>query len=216
MGKRVAKKSTKQPENNNNNNINIISDSNENNENNENNIISNDSDIDIDMLISQLDEEKKKNNILNNRIVELENELAKEKKININLNNIINQLKNKSKDLNSIQNSKEFLFENLIEKEKEIKELKTKLSRFPFELNEGDKLISLNFTSSNQEIHYSIICKNNDFFNNVENKLYEHYPKYSETENYFIVNGKKINRYKRLNEINIKSNDIIVLNIIDN
>ena len=41
--------------------------------------------------------------------------------------------------------------------------------------------------------------------------IYEKYPKYTEGENFFIVNGTKINRGKTLEENNIKNNDIITL-----
>ena len=45
--------------------------------------------------------------------------------------------------------------------------------------------------------------------------LYEKYPKYKDTENYFLVNGKKLNRNRTLEENNIKNNDKIILNTID-
>jgi len=45
--------------------------------------------------------------------------------------------------------------------------------------------------------------------------LYEKYPNYTETENFFVVGGKKINRSKSIEENNIKNNDIITL-IINN
>ena len=55
-----------------------------------------------------------------------------------------------------------------MEKDKELKELKQKikesnqkLSRYPFELNEGEELMTINFSSVDQKIqNYSIICKN--------------------------------------------------------
>ena len=45
--------------------------------------------------------------------------------------------------------------------------------------------------------------------------IYEKYPKYADGENFFIVNGIKINRNKTLEKNNIKNNDIITL-IINN
>ena len=41
--------------------------------------------------------------------------------------------------------------------------------------------------------------------------LYNKYPKYMETDNYFLVNGNKINRNKTFEKNNIKNNDIITL-----
>ena len=43
--------------------------------------------------------------------------------------------------------------------------------------------------------------------------LYNKYPKYIETENYFLANGNKINRNKTFDKNNIKNNDIITLYI---
>ena len=108
------------------------------------------------------------------------------------------------------------LYNSIFEKDKENKILKTKLSRFPFELNEGEKLMSVIFTSSEQSAYQSIICKNTEKFNNLENKLYDIdiYKNYSESENYFIVRGRKINRNKTLEQNEIKDSDIIILNVI--
>ena len=43
--------------------------------------------------------------------------------------------------------------------------------------------------------------------------LYEKYPKYIETENFFVVCGNKINKHKTLEQNNINNNDIIILKI---
>ena len=43
--------------------------------------------------------------------------------------------------------------------------------------------------------------------------LYNKYPKYTDTENYFLVSGKKVNKHKTLENNNIKNNDIITLYI---
>ena len=41
--------------------------------------------------------------------------------------------------------------------------------------------------------------------------LYDEYPEYIESENHFIVNGNKVNKYKSLEFNKIKNNDIIEL-----
>ena len=128
----------------------------------------------------------------------------------------IEKQKNQKKDLIDFNtykfDSKEDLFKIILQKDKEINDLKIKLSRFPFELNEGEKLMTINFISVNQEINYSIICKNTQRFNEIENKLYDVYPKYSENENYFIVRGQRVIKNKTLEENHIENNDIIILN----
>ena len=60
-----------------------------------------------------------------------------------------------------------------------------------------------------------MICKNTDLFSRLENELYKEYKSYKETENYFLVNGKRINRYNTLKQNGIKNSDIISLNIIE-
>ena len=47
----------------------------------------------------------------------------------------------------------------------------------------------------------------------MENILYEKYPKYVESENFFLVNGNRINKYKTLQENKINNNDVITLEI---
>ena len=104
------------------------------------------------------------------------------------------------------------LYKRIDELYKKIDELKEKLARYPFELLKGEKLISVIFNSMDQNIHYSVICKNTDKFNKLEEKLYNDYPQYFDSDNYFIVNGNRINKLKSLEENNIKNSDIIILN----
>lgn len=165
--------------------------------------------IKISILENQLKEKVDKNLILGQKINNLENELKNEIKKNVNITQNIK--------IEEIIKSNT-LFEELSKKDKVIEELKKKLSRYPFELSEGEKLMSIIFVSRDQKIHYSIICKNTDKFNQIENKLYENedYSEYSETDNIFIVNGLKVKKNKSLDENKIKDNDIIILDIREN
>ena len=114
---------------------------------------------------------------------------------------------NDDKDL-----KKSLMINTLLDKDKQIKELKLKLSRFPFELNEGEKLITVVFKSSDQNIpHFSIICKNTDIFNVIEKKLYEEYKDYYDSENYFMAKGLRVQKYKSLDENHIHDHDVIIL-----
>jgi hypothetical protein len=170
------------------------------------------------LLNKELEDEKNKNKILIEKINQLEINLKDEKNKNINLSKKLKELNNKLEIMN--KNNQKLLknkenFDNMIyEKEKEIQELKERLSRFPFELNKGEKLMSLVIISIDQKIHCSIICKNSDKFNQIENKLYEEYPEYSNFDNIFIVNGNKIIKSKSLDENKIRHNNIIILNNI--
>ena len=121
---------------------------------------------------------------------------------------------NKKTEISNKGNASELL-NAILKKDKIIDELKTKLNRFPFELSQGEKLMSIIFTNTSQKFYYSIICKNTDIFFNIETKLYNAFPEYSEGENFFMVNGMKINRNKTLVDNKIKNNNIIVLNVYE-
>ena len=180
------------------------------------------------------------NKILLEKILKLEKELKIEKIKNKNSEEIIKELNNKLRiNISTIQelnnkikiyeskkitneNSKmqrqetKILYERILQREDEIIELKKKLSRFPFELKENEKLMCVNFRSIDQKIqNYSLICKNTDSFNVLENQLYKDNKEYYETENYFTVNGKKIHKNKTLEENNIHNNDTIILNVLE-
>ena len=114
-----------------------------------------------------------------------------------NINNNKDIKDNDNKDIRNNTNSKEALQEN--------KNCN----------NNNDTEISLYFESMDQKIKHTITCQSNESFHILEGKLYEKYPQYKESENYFIVNGGKVNRFKTLKENNIKNGDKIVLNIID-
>ena len=158
------------------------------------------------------------------RIKELE-VILEEKNIN-NLKNENNELlgkinqleissKNKIKEFNEKLNQQSLkiseLNENIKEKDKIIKEYELKMSNFPFEISFGEKLISIVFISFDESIVFPILCKNTDIFNFVEKKFYEKYSEYKNLDNFFLLNGKRINENISLDENNIKNNDIITI-----
>jgi len=174
----------------------------------------------------EINEMKIKIRELNKKVNELEEDLKKEKDKNIlleqniiNLKKELNEGKKENKDLKKNIKMKNIdvneLNQIIVEKEKKINILEKRLCKFPFELKENDKLISVIFTSLDENFYYSIICKNTDRFDFIENKLYEAYSEYSKTENYFTVNGKRINKEKTLEYNKIKHNDLIILNQIE-
>ena len=173
----------------------------------------------INKKINQLENEVR---ILNNKLIEKEKEIqllkSNEKDYNNKIQQYINEIQKLRNDNNLINNSipnndsKDkiiSLMEELQFKENEIKQLKAK---FPFELNEGEKLMVIIFSSIEEDIYYPIICKNTDKFNAIEYMLYDAHPQYLERENYFTIRGEKINKSKTIEKNNIKYGDIIILN----
>ena len=109
--------------------------------------------------------------------------------------------------LNNIKEMKELINKLKINK---IKELKLK---FPILLKSDEKLISLIFISSDQNINYSIICKNTDNFSKIKSLFYDKYPEYKNLNNSFILKGNIIDINKNLQYYNIQDSDIITLKI---
>ena len=143
---------------------------------------------------------------------ELKASFEEEKEKNLKLEKEINDLRKQLEEknelrMNLIKETKEY-----IEIENENKELKSKLSRFPFTLEEGEKIMSIIFMSSDEKLHYSVICKNTNKFHTTLVELEENFPEYFEKNIIFTSNGKKINIYKTLEQNGIKNNDIIILN----
>ena len=190
-------------------------------ENNSNKIINNNNQINQDLL----NEERNKNIELNNKIKQLEIDLNNEKNKNKNLNEQIEKYKIIIKDLNDklsgnnlVDNYKILELQNLIkEKTDEINILKSKLNDNNIDnIQPGEKIIAIGFTSSDQTIqNFFRPCKDSDLFVRLEEKLYDEYPQYKDVETYFLVNGKKVLRFKSMKENDIKNGQVIMLNIVE-
>ena len=135
------------------------------------------------------------------KIIEKDKLLNEEKIKNENLNKKIKEIENEPN--------------NEMKKTNNIKELENeiKLFRDYYNFSSNEKLISIKFISINQDINFTIISKNTEAFSKIENMLYEKYPKYKDTENYFLANGHRINRHRTLEENKIRNNDTLTLEI---
>ena len=133
----------------------------------------------------------------------LKNELQK-------ANQMINNLKNEKNQQGLYTNNQIKL------KEDEINKLKIELEKL--KIKEKDKLINfddiiiISFTSEDKIIDkYPIKCLKTDTFAEVEQKLYQKYDNFRDTNNIFILNEVPILRFKTLSENNIKDGDILKL-----
>ena len=81
----------------------------------------------------------------------------------------------------------------------------------------GEEILGINFVRMgvNDIGHYNLVCKNTDLFVRLEEKLNNDYTQLKDKETYFMVNGRRIKRFKTLDENQIKSNDVINLFLID-
>ena len=169
--------------------------------------LSNNSNIENNKLIDELNKYKKENKELKNTINELKNE-------NNNLNNelikaqkIISNFKNNNQQNININN----LNEIIKNKDIEINNLKSKLQnnkKTPVYLED---IIIVHFISTDQKISCPIKCLKTETFAEVEEKLYQKYEDYRETNNNFIGKGKLILRFKKIFENGIEDGDKIQL-----
>ena len=111
---------------------------------------------------------------------------------------------------NNLNKNKE-LMEEIKLKENEINEIKSTIQK---EIKSDETIISVIFNSLDENILYSIICKNTDNFKEIEKKFYKKYPEYKNTKNCFISNGRAIDAAKNLNENKIKNSDIITFKLL--
>jgi len=126
------------------------------------------------------------------------------------INDLKLQLKNKEKTIQLLNN-------RISNKIIELNNMKYKISNNNNDdlinvIKRGEKIMAAQFISTDQKITYAIPCKNTTPFVRVEEKLYEVYPEYKETENHFIHSGNIIKRFKTIEENNIQSGIPIVLN----
>jgi len=115
-------------------------------------------------------------------------------------------------NISNINNSNDILIKFINEKENIIRDLKEKIKRYPFVLEKNEKIMSIIFSSVNQNVNYSMVCKNTDTINRLEEKLYKEYPNLSERENYFLCKGRLLNKFQSFEKNNIKNGDTILLN----
>ena len=126
----------------------------------------------------------------------------------IEINNLNKQLQDKENNIISLNTQ-------LSNKINELNNIKNRVNNNNDDLlnviNPGEKIIAALFISSDQKIQYAISCKNTTPFVRIEEKLYEEYPEYKETDNYFLHGGAVIKRFKTVEENHIKSGKAIIL-----
>ena len=111
----------------------------------------------------------------------------------------------------AIKRQKNFLNNNIKQNKDLLDEKENIKSIIPFDILPGEKILSIIFKSDDENILYSVLCKNSDKFIKLKNIIYDKYPEYKKHENYFIFNEKKINDNETLEENNIKNGSIIII-----
>ena len=142
------------------------------------------------------------NQILNKKIKELEEDIRKLNYKNIELENEISKFPpNYQNQINNLQNI-------INQKELELNNLRAQIdnnnNNNPNPIIENkiyfNEMMCVNFISSDQIVHYAVPCVKTNTFAEVEEKLYQQYPRYRETNNNFIANGNLVLRFKTIGE----------------
>ena len=141
----------------------------------------------------------------NDEINKLKNELTKANKVIEQQKLTINELQNKLNNYNNIiinLNNDINNYRNVIsKKDLELNNYKSQLNNnIPNNKIYINDMMSVNFISSDQDVHFSIPCLKTNTFAEVEEKLYKQYPQYRETNNTFLANGMQVLRFKTIDE----------------
>ena len=201
----------------------------------ENNSLKNKNNI----LIEELNEEKKKVKKLNNKIKLLEDSLPKDinlekikelediiakqnieleqlrNKVNVDNNNYLKAVEeNENENDNENENENNNVNENNINNKNDNNIDNEKDNNINEEQNENaeEEIININFISNDEKTHFSTKGKKTDLFVLLEEKFYNKYPEYKDSDLEFIVNGNKVNISKTLEKNQIKNGDNIIFN----
>ena len=142
-----------------------------------------------------------------------ENEILKSNLLKANqLNNQNNQINN---NVNLIQEIGALKYQlNL--KNNEINNLKLKIQNNKFNKSVTlNDIIVINFISTDYSIHEGIKCLADETFAEVEERLYQKFDEFRNTNNTFLFKGNQILRFKKIRENKINDRDIIQLVKLD-
>ena len=145
---------------------------------------------------------------------------SKSQNINTDNENELDILKNKQSIIDILIQNQKLVNENnnlkkrINEFNNEVKSLKNKIRTLE---NDFNQIMTVNFVSlgSSDIGHYSLLCKKTDLFVRLEERLYKDFPKLKNNKIVFEVSAKRINRFKTLDDNNIKNNEIINIFIIN-
>ena len=153
------------------------------------------------------------NNMNNNNLL---NELNKYKEENLKLKRQINNLQ---QEINKLNNKLQNANQSIINIQQQQINYINEISNLRNQLNNKNKdgyvnfnnIMVVHFISGDGKINQGIKCLPTDTFAQVEEKLYQIYDEYRETNNIFLAKGNVIKRFKKMSENNIQNGDKIQL-----
>ena len=164
---------------------------------------------------------------MNNMNDDLMNELNKYKNENKQLKEQIN---NSQQEIIRLNNNLQNANQNIINLQQKLFKYINRVNNLKLQLKDKDKeldIIKMNkpkdgyvnynniivvyFNSGDGKIAHGIKCLPTETFAEVEEKLYQIYDEYRETNNIFLAKGNVIKRFKKMSENNIQNGDKIQL-----
>ena len=76
-----------------------------------------------------------------------------------------------------------------------------------------NEIMVVNFISTDGKVHYAVPCSKKNLFVEIEEKLYQQYPEYRETNNSFLANGTVVLKFKTIEENNIRTGFPVTMNV---
>ena len=138
-----------------------------------------------------------------NEIMELKNQLIKANIIIEQQKSTINELQNKLNSYNTNINN----YQNVInQKDLELNNLRIQLNNMKNNIQSNkvtidlNDMMTVNFISMDQTVHFAIPCLKTNTFAEIEEKLYKQYPQYRATNNSFLAHGSQVLRFKTIAE----------------
>ena len=145
-------------------------------------------------------------NTKDNEIKELKNQLIKANKLieqqKLTINGLLNKLNSYNTNINNYQNiinQKDIELNNLRMQLNNMNNMKNNIQLNNMFINKND-MVSVNFISMDQNVHFSVACLKTDIFAEIEEQLYKQYPQYRETNNSFLAHGSQVLRFKTIAE----------------
>ena len=79
-----------------------------------------------------------------------------------------------------------------------------------------DDIIVINFISGNQQImNFGVPCTKDNTFAEIEEKLYQNFPKFRDSNNLCMSGGQVILRFKTIGENNLKNGTVVTIDSHD-
>ncbi len=120
----------------------------------------------------------------------------------------MNAQNNLNFEINNLRNENINLKNKLNLKDNEINNLRLNKNEKPVDFND---IIVINFISTDYTINKGIKCLGNETFAEVEERLYQIYDEFRNTNNIFLFKGNQILRFKKIKENKINDGDQIQL-----